>query len=400
VKNDLDKHRDILGKRPDRHHVFSKGLLAEEEDRELTAIVQDAASKLGAPIALVTLVLERIQFFKAHYGLPDDLAAARATERDVSFCQFVVRDEAAFEVVNAEEDQRVPQALVERHGIKAYLGIPLRVDDVVVGSLCVLDTQARTFSDEDHERLTKLAQRVSERLESVEARRLQPRAALAQEVVRPGLAELRGALDLAARCNGTARMAAAALSAFLRVCEFESSGGSAAKGVRKRSLEQAMLALEDLHDATDEVELNLHDVDECTVALERVVLPGGFSNLQDVLNSAQDLSRHSCRAIGGAPLPILSFEAQLLAPSALAIGIITCALNQLATQTSSSSEGLRITVDEDEASRSVVVSIAAPSLPTSALEVTCRGLSQHIGDDPTIRVAVVGSSIAVTLSVL
>ena len=112
---------DALGKKPERHSAFTEGLLAEAEDTELQTIVNDAAGGLSAPIALVTLVLERIQFFKAHFGLPQDLAISRATERDVSFCQFVVRDGEPFEVENAEEDERVPQHLVKRYGLRPTL---------------------------------------------------------------------------------------------------------------------------------------------------------------------------------------------------------------------------------------------------------------------------------------
>jgi hypothetical protein len=64
---------NALGKKPERYSAFTEGLLAEAEDTELQTIVNDAAGGLSTPIALVTLVLERIQFFKAHYGLPQDI---------------------------------------------------------------------------------------------------------------------------------------------------------------------------------------------------------------------------------------------------------------------------------------------------------------------------------------
>ena len=57
------------------------------EENELKGIVEEAARDLSPPMVLANLVLEQIQFFKAHHGLPPDLAAAS----DVSFCQFVVR---------------------------------------------------------------------------------------------------------------------------------------------------------------------------------------------------------------------------------------------------------------------------------------------------------------------
>ena len=104
---------DVLGHRPERQAAFTDQLLAESDDIELQQAVENAARQLSTPIALVTLVLDQIQFFKAHYGLPPDLAAARGTRRDVSFCQFVVRDEQAFEVLDAPNDTRVPQHLVQ-----------------------------------------------------------------------------------------------------------------------------------------------------------------------------------------------------------------------------------------------------------------------------------------------
>ena len=137
---------DALGSRPDRHVAFSRELLAEAEDDELKAIVDQAAHELNAPIAMVNLVLDHIQFFKAHHGLPPDLVATRATERSVSFCQFVVRDGQPFEVTDAEHDTRVPQHLVKTYGIKSYLGMPVVANDVVLGDRRV----NRKIRDIDH----------------------------------------------------------------------------------------------------------------------------------------------------------------------------------------------------------------------------------------------------------
>ncbi|MGI9569220.1 MAG: GAF domain-containing protein, partial [Desulfobulbia bacterium] len=106
---------DVLGNRPDRHEAFSEGLLAEAGDSDLQQIVEKAADELDAPVALVSLVLDHIQFFKAQYGLPAELAAAKSTRRDVSFCQFVVRDGKPFEVNNAPNDSRIPQHLVNEY---------------------------------------------------------------------------------------------------------------------------------------------------------------------------------------------------------------------------------------------------------------------------------------------
>ena len=70
---------DVLGNGKERFNVISKELLAEANDVELQEIVKQAASELNSPIALVSLVLDQVQFFKAHIGLPPVLASARGT---------------------------------------------------------------------------------------------------------------------------------------------------------------------------------------------------------------------------------------------------------------------------------------------------------------------------------
>jgi GAF domain-containing protein len=214
---ELSDSIDALGSRPDRHMAFTGNLLAEVEDEVLQSIVVEAARDLSAPIALVNLVLEEIQFFKAHYGLPVDLAAARGTERDVSFCQFVVRDGEPFEVTNAEQDARVPQHLVKHHSIKSYLGIPVVANDVIVSSLCVIDTEPREFSEEERQTLKNLADLVNKRLARLSERQMHVRSSLVGQAAVPALAELREALAPIQAGAAAGRMTTAALASFLHL---------------------------------------------------------------------------------------------------------------------------------------------------------------------------------------
>ena len=117
----------VLKDSSDRSELFTKELLAETNDTELQEIVKNAAIELNSPIALVSLLLDQVQFFKAHIGLPAVLATARGTHRDVSFCQFVVRDGDTFEVNDASNDDRIPQHVVKEYNIQAYLGVPTTV---------------------------------------------------------------------------------------------------------------------------------------------------------------------------------------------------------------------------------------------------------------------------------
>ncbi|MFO0660406.1 MAG: GAF domain-containing protein [Polyangiaceae bacterium] len=149
---------------PDRLATFGVRHLDTADDPELNAIVQRVAKAIEAPIALISLVMGRVQYFRAMHGLPTELTHARATNRCDSFCQFVVRDEAIFLVEEALEDARVPKELVERYGIRAYAGAPLRVSGQVLGSLCVIDVRPRSFSREQINELERGAHEASQRL--------------------------------------------------------------------------------------------------------------------------------------------------------------------------------------------------------------------------------------------
>ena len=394
----MDRY-DALGKRPERQSAFTEGLLAEAEDAELQAIANDAAGGLSTPIALVTLVLERIQFFKAHYGLPDDLAISRATERDVSFCQFVVRDGEPFEVENAEEDERVPQHLVKRYGIKSYLGIPVKVNQVVTGSLCVIDTKARTFSNDERQKLAKLADLVSQRLEALSAQRTNPRLSLTQRAVSPSFTELRESLGLVKNSAAEARIASSTLKSLLRLLRNPQTGGATTPEAVEREFKQAYLALEDLDNSIIETEVRTEDAGDCVSALERVLQDTSTARLSDVLNAAQDLSRSNCRDVGGAPLPELQNDPLLATPQPLAVGLVSSCLTLIAMELASTgrSDGLSISVEDFGAK--VEISVSAQGLLEPAFAAVSKELMRHIGDDPTASTHATKEAIKIALTV-
>ena len=394
----MDRY-DALGKRPERYSAFNEGLLAEAEDAELQAIANDAAGGLSTPIALVTLVLERIQFFKAHYGLPDDLAISRATERDVSFCQFVVRDGEPFEVENAEEDERVPQHLVKRYGIKSYLGIPVKVNQVVTGSLCVIDTKARTFSNDERQKLAKLADLVSQRLEALSAQRTNPRLSLTQRAVSPSFTELRESLGLVKNSAAEARIASSTLKSLLRLLRNPQTGGATTPEAVEREFKQAYLALEDLDNSIIETEVRTEDAGDCVSALERVLQDTSTARLSDVLNAAQDLSRSNCRDVGGAPLPELQNDPLLATPQPLAVGLVSSCLTLIAMELASTgrSDGLSISVEDFGAK--VEISVSAQGLLEPAFAAVSKELMRHIGDDPTASTHATKEAIKIALTV-
>ncbi|MBC7793380.1 MAG: GAF domain-containing protein [Clostridia bacterium] len=136
-------------------------------DPQLDALINGVAAVASTPIALVSIVRESVQFFRAYVGLFGDLSESRVTASCDSFCQFVVKGEAPFLVSDAAADARVPQALVARYGIRAYAGVPLMYQGQIIGSVCAIDVKPREFSELQIEAMRGLSGYIAQRLESL-----------------------------------------------------------------------------------------------------------------------------------------------------------------------------------------------------------------------------------------
>lgn len=113
------------------------------------------ARSLNVPMCLVVMVDLDRQWFKSKIGLDID-----ETHRDVSFCTHTIMasgpSRAAFVVPNCFQHPLFSQNpfVVGEPGIKFYAGVPLQVEGVNIGTLCVMDFQARdSFSEADETNL-------------------------------------------------------------------------------------------------------------------------------------------------------------------------------------------------------------------------------------------------------
>ncbi len=143
------------------------GLMDTPSEVPFERPVQLAARLLRAPLALVSLVDDRRQFFKSGYGLEEHLGSRRETPLSHSFCKEVVRANAPLIVSDARVHPVVQHnlALIEL-GVVAYAGIPLRtLDGNVLGSFCVIDFQPRQWTEEEIGLLRDLAASVTTEIE-------------------------------------------------------------------------------------------------------------------------------------------------------------------------------------------------------------------------------------------
>jgi PAS domain S-box-containing protein len=139
------------------------GVLDTPPQPEFDDIANLASAICGTPIALISLVDEGRQWFKAKVGL-----AANETSRDVAFCAHAIHGSDVFEVPDARQDPRFadnPLTTSEPH-VVFYAGAPLINDDgLPLGTVCVIDHQPRSLTEEQREALRALSRQVMAQLE-------------------------------------------------------------------------------------------------------------------------------------------------------------------------------------------------------------------------------------------
>ncbi len=139
-------------------------------------LVAIAAHMLDVPIALVSIVDETRQWFKARHGL--DVAE---TPRVISFCGHVVADGETLVVPDTALDDRFRDNPLVTGGprIRFYAGTPLRTPEGhVLGTLCAIDREPRVLDDRQRAVLELLGKQVENQLERHrEHRRLEAQSA-------------------------------------------------------------------------------------------------------------------------------------------------------------------------------------------------------------------------------
>lgn len=140
------------------------GVLDTPNEAEFDAIVREAAAALGVPIALISLIDENRQWFKARVGLEP-----QETPRSISFCTHAIRGPDVFVVNDATADTRFSKnpLVTGDPNIRFYAGAPLRTaSGRRIGTLCVIDRLARPqLTEQDIARLTLLAEKTMQALE-------------------------------------------------------------------------------------------------------------------------------------------------------------------------------------------------------------------------------------------
>jgi serine/threonine protein kinase len=143
--------------------VHRYDLLDTPPDGTFDRITALAARVLHTPIAIVSVVDTDRIWFKSHHGLEID-----EITRDPGLCASAILNDEPWIIENAQRDPRaLANPLVAGDfGLQFYAGVPLTTwDGYNLGTLCVLDFEPRTISDDEIATLEDLAAMVMRELE-------------------------------------------------------------------------------------------------------------------------------------------------------------------------------------------------------------------------------------------
>jgi GAF domain-containing protein len=161
-------------RRPDNERerqraVDLSGFLDAAGDPELEAIIQEAASLFGAPMAAISIIDRERQYFPVEVGIGAD-----QTPRGPSFCAHaILTPEDTFCVPDADADTRFSgnPLVLDGPEIRFYAArVLVDGDGQALGALCVLDREARPRpTPEQAEALRALADRAVRRAAELRA---------------------------------------------------------------------------------------------------------------------------------------------------------------------------------------------------------------------------------------
>ncbi|MDP1571301.1 MAG: ATP-binding protein [Vicinamibacterales bacterium] len=138
-------------------------LLDTDPEQAFDDLALLASEICGTPIALITLVDEDRQWFKAHIG-----TSLRETHRSISFCAHAIAQPGLFIVPDATKDDRFREnpLVMQEPRIRFYAGAPLVTPEGhALGTLCVVDRVPRTLTERQRQALDVLRRQVEAQLE-------------------------------------------------------------------------------------------------------------------------------------------------------------------------------------------------------------------------------------------
>ncbi len=140
-------------------------LLDTQDEERFDRITRIAKRMFGTPMAVISLLDEKRKWLKSSVGVD-----VREVPREYAMCGHTILGDSMLIIHDTWQDARFANnpIVVNKPNIRFYAGCPLKtVDGYNVGTLCVMDTQPRVFTEADFQYLRDLGDMVEGELSAV-----------------------------------------------------------------------------------------------------------------------------------------------------------------------------------------------------------------------------------------
>lgn len=135
--------------------LASCGIVDTPSEPAFDAVVRLAQRMFDVPIALISLVTDTRQWFKARAGLD-----VPETPRDIAFCSYTIMSQNVLVVPDATLDPHFANnpLVTGAPYIRFYAGAPIAIQgQTLLGTVCIIDTKPRQLDEAQQKNLADLA---------------------------------------------------------------------------------------------------------------------------------------------------------------------------------------------------------------------------------------------------
>ncbi|MCP8969461.1 SpoIIE family protein phosphatase [Ectobacillus ponti] len=131
---------------------FVAKLVEDFSFSSLEQIADTVSRAFQVPLCLISFRQGQKQCIQASAGVPKEI---REVALDFAPCKFVYAAEAAQVMLQPQQQMGEEyKSVISALGVQFYAGVPLRLQNAVIGTLCIMDTKPRTFTRQEQEMLS------------------------------------------------------------------------------------------------------------------------------------------------------------------------------------------------------------------------------------------------------
>lgn len=144
--------------------LLSYNIIDTLKEKEFDKLAQLASIICETPIALISLIDDKRQWYKAKIGIE-----AEEMPKELTFCQYTIQKDELWEVEDTTKNELLkdnPNVTAE-NGIRYYAGLPLQCSlGYNIGTLCVADLKPKKISDKEKIALEIISEQIMILLEA------------------------------------------------------------------------------------------------------------------------------------------------------------------------------------------------------------------------------------------